>query len=373
MDIGANLNTYVTKYGIFKYIYSIPYGSRIALYGKNTVGKSAFKLISKFRKDVQIAFFIDSFDPRDCFGVPCYLVPDAALKSDEYDYLLVTHIDKLNEISENLQKLPEDKIVISALSALEYSNGFEINKIEDFYEKIALVTSRLGGKSQKAWEALLSAMTNYSLFPLIEGIGSFVTPMNNYLNMNHSFENAFMIDGGVFDGEDSTRYLEVCGPEGRVYAFEPLGDQHFSSSFNNALSKDSRLKLVPKGMWNTSGELYFHVAGTMSHVTETPSAKSDACITIPVTTIDDFVDQEGIDQLDFIKMDIEGAELNALKGAEKTISRLNPVLAICIYHGFDQYINIPYYLMTKYPNYHFEIGIHDINGSEIVIYATPNQ
>lgn len=50
-------------------------------------------------------------------------------------------------------------------------------------------------------------------------------------------------------------------------------------------------------------------------------------------TIDDFVKREGLTRIDFIKMDIEGAEPSALKGAQTTLERFSPKLSICTYHN----------------------------------------
>ena len=64
----------------------------------------------------------------------------------------------------------------------------------------------------------------------------------------------------------------------------------------------------------------------------------------------------------FIKMDIEGAELDALKGAENVLKKHRPFLAICVYHRKNDIIEIPKYLNELLENYHFYIrgGFHTI-------------
>lgn len=72
----------------------------------------------------------------------------------------------------------------------------------------------------------------------------------------------------------------------------------------------------------------------------------------------------------FIKMDIEGAELEALEGAKTTIVKNKPKLAICLYHKPDDLWKIPLYLKDLVPEYKFYIRHHGKVRWETVLYAT---
>jgi hypothetical protein len=72
-------------------------------------------------------------------------------------------------------------------------------------------------------------------------------------------------------------------------------------------------------------------------------------------------------------MDIEGAELNALKGAEQIIKRYKPKLAICIYHKPEDIWTIPNLLLEFVPDYQFYIRHYSLTCFETVLYALHNQ
>ena len=86
-----------------------------------------------------------------------------------------------------------------------------------------------------------------------------------------------------------------------------------------------------------------------------------------VVSIDDMV---GDDKVTFIKMDIEGAEMEALEGAKQTIERNRPKLAISIYHKEEDLWEIPFYILSKYPWYKIYMRHYTLTTNETVLYAT---
>jgi Trk K+ transport system NAD-binding subunit len=79
----------------------------------------------------------------------------------------------------------------------------------------------------------------------------------------------------------------------------------------------------------------------------------------------ELVEELGLEKVDFIKMDIEGAEVDALIGAEETISQFKPKLAICTYHRPTDPIEIRRILLKYNPNYKFK----EIERGEKVLFA----
>ena len=88
-------------------------------------------------------------------------------------------------------------------------------------------------------------------------------------------------------------------------------------------------------------------------------------IEVPVADIDSLVN----DQVTFIKMDIEGSEYEALKGAKNTIKMYKPRLAISVYHKLQDIWDIPKLILELNPNYKLYFRHYSIAEDETVLYA----
>lgn len=182
-----------------------------------------------------------------------------------------------------------------------------------------------------------------------------------------------VLDCGGCWGDTALLFAYQAGPKGRVYTFEFMPDNISILMANmemNPILRD-RINLVQHPLWSTSG-VDIAISGTG------PGAKIDMgkagsealrCKTI---AIDDYVERNSISKVDFIKMDIEGAELESLRGAERTLRRHRPKLAISIYHRSADFVDIPSYLESLNVSYKYFIRHHTIYGEETVLYAICN-
>lgn len=119
-----------------------------------------------------------------------------------------------------------------------------------------------------------------------------------------------------------------------------------------------RVIVYPKGVYDTEKTLTFHVDAESSSrdtfVDET--AKQAGDLSIPVTTIDKLAAELNLPAVNFIKMDIEGAERNALAGGRAVIGKYKPRLAICAYHLPDDPKVLPPLITQLNPAYRFQCG-----------------
>jgi len=118
-----------------------------------------------------------------------------------------------------------------------------------------------------------------------------------------------------------------------VVAIEPetANLRAFRRNFEQEL-KSARVLLIPKGVWETTGKLSLHISKTGDSHSVIFAQKGPGDEEIEVTTLDALAGELKLDRVDFIKMDIEGSEANALRGARQVIQRWKPRMAISSYH-----------------------------------------
>lgn len=202
----------------------------------------------------------------------------------------------------------------------------------------------------------------YSMSPYM-----FATQSEQYFNpdfMKFDDEEVF-VDAGSCDMSTSLKLKGHCNNLKRVYAFEP-DPSNYKVCMRIAAEKIGIdvAKIYCKGTWSENTTLYFDSScDGASHISE-----RGAC-SIEVTAIDDVIDPK--DKVSFIKMDVEGAELESLRGAKETILKDKPKLAVCIYHKPEDMYEIPYYIKKLVPQYKLYLRHHSNGDGETVLYAMP--
>lgn len=145
-------------------------------------------------------------------------------------------------------------------------------------------------------------------------------------------------------GEQTTTFAKLVGDSGKVYAFEPT--EHLFNGLQEDVKMYKNINIYKKALGNYIGEISFCVEGSgSSRISNTGQIK------VPLDTIDNFVKSNQIQRVDFIKMDIEGAEMMALSGAIDTIRTHKPKLAISLYHKSLDFIEITSFIKALVPEY----------------------
>ena len=183
-----------------------------------------------------------------------------------------------------------------------------------------------------------------------------------------------VLDAGGCWGDTALYFAHEVGYDGKVYSFEfiPENLEIIERNMNLNPHLKDRIEITKKPVWSRSGEiLHFAVNGPGSSVI-TENIENNH-ISFSSISIDDFIKEKNIRKVDFIKMDIESSEMNALEGAINTIKKYRPKLAISLYHKPNDFITIPYFISSLNLDYELYLGHHTIHNEEIVLFANPDR
>lgn len=179
------------------------------------------------------------------------------------------------------------------------------------------------------------------------------------------------IDAGACWGDTALYFASKAGLKGKVYTFEFVESSKKILNYNVSLNphlKDN-IELISNPVFDEDDvEISFIDNGPGTFIS---TEKINGNVSIAKTKkIDTLVAERNIPRIDFIKMDIEGAELKALHGSENTIKKFKPKLAICVYHDNKDFTEILNYIDCLNLGYKFYLGHYTIMQFETVLYAT---
>ncbi|MBM9538571.1 FkbM family methyltransferase [Desulfobulbus alkaliphilus] len=184
----------------------------------------------------------------------------------------------------------------------------------------------------------------------------------------------YVIDAGGCWGDTALYFAHKIGVAGRVFSYEFIPSNleilRENLSLNPALQE--RVQIIERAVWqDTDTALFYKDQGPASHVSfaEMPNATGK----VMTLTIDDLVAQSSLPRLDFIKMDIEGAEVAALQGSINTLRHFRPKLAISVYHDVAHFFQIPNFIASLNLGYKFFLRHYTIHQEETVLFAWSDQ
>lgn len=186
-----------------------------------------------------------------------------------------------------------------------------------------------------------------------------------YFDIFQTYEkDEVFIDAGSYDGETTKDFIKWCNGEyKKIYAVEPMQDGFYMIS--SALKDIPNVELCNCALSDYCGEANFAQSyqGLMGSKL---GENGDYIEKVKIDTIDNIVADEHVT---FIKMDIEGAELEALKGAEKVLKKCKPKLAISLYHKNEDLYQIPIWLNKVVPEYKFYLRHYSNKRWDLVLYC----
>jgi FkbM family methyltransferase len=172
-----------------------------------------------------------------------------------------------------------------------------------------------------------------------------------------------VIDGGACTGDTAAVFSNAVGPKGNVFCFDPVANHPAILEHNIKQFPYRNVRVMPYGLSNRN------VLAEPLVLQSYAPGFSSANQPVPLRSVDHLVNTKEIQRVDFIKLDVEGAELESIHGARESIRRFKPKLAISLYHKPNDIFEIILHIKDKYPFYSCYLDHYTIHAEETVLYC----
>lgn len=339
-------------------------GRPIILFGAGGVGQfAAQKLLNK---KIKISAFCDNNPEKhgtQILNIP--VISYDTLKEKFKDALVIITLGPQKYCDQVIRQLKSDNIFSDFIK----SDGFylfskteidtivnnQINSFKNIYEKL---------EDRRSQHVFINKL-NYMISGDRKYLQGIQDPdqyfCKDFIKLSY---NDIFIDCGGYDGKNSIDFIKLTGnDEAHAIIFEP--DYSNIKLLEENTKTYKNITIIPSATWSHDCDLKISMTSGQG------SAISDFGETvIHARSIDSVLNGE---KASFIKMDVEGAEYESLLGAEKTIRNYRPLLAVCLYHSFEDHWRLPELIFSMCPNYTFYIRNHYDSEVETVFYAIPQK
>jgi FkbM family methyltransferase len=237
---------------------------------------------------------------------------------------------------------------------------FYENWLEDLYENRAQYAKVMGLLADETSRRIFDAIVGYRITGDIRLLEPYVDLILFYpTDLFTLGKDETYVDGGAYTGDTIELFIErTAGAFNRVIAFEP--DPHNFARLAKRFEGEKRVEPKNLGLFSRKDVLKFSSSDERAS-----GIAEDGDISVPVTSIDTEIDGP----VTFIKMNIEGAELEALNGARNTIQKWKPRLCVSGYHKASHLWEVPLLIRELYPDYKLYLRQHDGGVIESTFYA----
>ena len=362
---------FAKRNGSFSIINACKAAKNVCIFGTGRYFEEAFDTW-KYKENLCVNLLCDNNPEKwgtSIKGLPCISPDDLANMDDIIVIPLIGNrlsvIKQLNDLKIRFF-LPEYYGLECIANTPRNLEWFSQNRILDVYDILA------DDESKKVYASVICnriAFGQYwydSLCSSGEYFSAVFAPDNNEV----------YLDCGAYIGDTVLKFIEAVPPAQsgakfrEIHAFE-VDSNNFVMLEKTAASlrlkeNNNNIHCYHMAVWNENTTLSFgkEEHGHNESVSVNKTGDSFMTQTVPAVKIDDLAGNATL-----IKMDIEGAELNALKGAENTIIKNAPKLTICLYHKLEDFWEIPIYLKTIMPDYKFFVRHHSNDYGGTVLYA----
>ncbi len=174
-------------------------------------------------------------------------------------------------------------------------------------------------------------------------------------------ENICFVDGGGYVGDTASEVIKNYPDFEKIYLIEPIAENLRIAKRD--LAEYKNIEFIPLGLSDKKTTLHFNEEKSFS------SIYGRGTLSVEVDKLDNIING----RVDFIKLDIEGAEQDAIDGMSETIKKYKPILAICIYHKAEDWYKIPQKILSIESEYKIYLRHYMEGIFETVLYFVPKK
>ncbi|HCJ09059.1 MAG TPA: hypothetical protein DHV96_12085 [Lachnospiraceae bacterium] len=333
---------------------------KIYIYGTGKFGRAIKAYLYEYLEDILITGFIVSDGLKDVDtieGIPVYNLSEVTFLEEDR---IIVGADSwfFHDIIPNIICSKCRNVYV--LNAAEKASALVVAKLKE--KEICVSDDIIDCGSFKIPNLFLKAKDDMaSLIIYALEFGDLVLPYlgdesmidegvyeYNDVNLESIPGGGVVLDCGANVGTFSAR-AAAMGLD--VYAFEPAPVPIKWLEMTKKLYKDS-IHIEKYALADYEGKTQFYLSDSSigAGSIEDRGNKGEK-IDVDVTTVDNFVEKNNLQRVDFIKADIEGAERQMLRGARKTLKNFAPQLSLCTYHCFDDISAMTDIILEANPNY----------------------
>lgn len=353
----------------------------IAIYGAGGNGQKIYHALSEH--GIKIEFFVDLYTQETEYqGCPIYKPDNIANKN----------VTMLVSVSCTSEAIKQDLIGIGVQECLnmnEIINSYPY-VLERFISKdyrAKLISSTQNDKEQLAW--LKERLSDDESKKCLDDIIAFRSSPSSESYVENDWQIQYFppwllklplwknginfIDCGSYIGDTLASAAQVLKEAGiqlntmQCFEPDPKNFHLLNKTAKELVSQGIKTYLFPCGVWEENTILSFSADLSQGKFADSQQIKDNNQL-LPVIALDDTSIASAVN---FIKMDIEGAEPHALKGAKEIITHQSPLLAISVYHETAHIWQIAQQIESYNPNYEYKLHCHGDFGLEIILYAIP--
>ncbi len=341
----------------------------IILFGAGKSGTYFHSLLRKY--GIRAACYCDNSPQKqgiDKEGLPVYSYKDA-ITAYPCATICITSC-----YSEEIEKqLSGYKDVISVMNTCNWettdkiTESSEIEFIHHHEKELEAIYSTVL-KDDKS-RAVMQGILNYRLTRINSYIRTIADTNGEYFDdsiiHNKSSINSF-VDGGSWTGDTIDTFIKwKKGRYSHIYCFEAEKETSRALKKHIEDRKYENITVFNNAMWNKKEKLSFFNSNGSGGGFCLPVPSSENNFWVDAVAVDDVIKEP----VDMIKLDIEGAEINALKGMKNMICQYKPVLAVCVYHKQDDFITLPKLVLDMVPEYSIYFRQYLLTPFSTVMYA----